>query len=90
MENFAFFLKNGICIKNNIFGVCDNPDETDLLYKNVYIGFKTKRKKYLTIEENNKNRKIYEIKKNEIKEIDEDIGIIIKGGIEKCYYYESK
>ena len=90
MENFAFFLKNGICIKNNIFGVCDNPDRTDLLYKNMYIGFKTKRKKYLTIEENNKNRKIYEIKKDEIKEIDEDIGKIIKGEIEKCYYYESK
>lgn len=90
MENFAFFVKNGIGIKNNIVGVCDNPDETDLLYKNMYIGFKTKRKKYLTIQENNKNRKIYEIKKNEIKETDEDIRKIIKGEIEKCYYYESK
>ena len=89
MENIASFAKYGYFIKNNIIGVCDDPKEIDILHENLFIGFKTKRKKYLTIQETNKKRKIFEINSNEIKELNEkDFASCIFGNkIDKCYFF---
>ena len=88
-ENIASFEEYGYFIKNNIIAVCDDPKEIDILHENLFIGFKTKRKKYLTIRETNKKRKIFEINSNEIKELNEkDFASCFFGNhIDICYFF---
>ena len=87
MENIATFMKSGYKIKNNIIGICDNPKNIDLLHENMYIGIKTKRSNYLTIKDEDKDRKIYEIQTDQIIEIKNNIENIFEENVIKCYYY---
>ena len=86
-DNIATFMKNGYKIKDNIIGICDNPKNIDLLHENIYIGIKTKRNNYLTIKDEDKDRKIYQIKSGQIYEITDNIDKIFKENVVKCYYY---
>ena len=87
IANKTLLLKNGYEIKGDIIGVCDNPKENDLFHRNLFIGIKTKRTNYLTCNENQK-RKIFEIKEDEIFEVNKSIESLIEEKIDHCYYYK--
>lgn len=88
IKNKSISSKSGYEIKGDIIGVCDNPKERDLYYKNLFIGIKTKRANYLTVS-NDKKRKTFEIKPDEIFEVNKSIESLFKEEIEQCYYYEN-
>lgn len=91
MQDYPKIRLNNIQVDTNIFGVCEKPELEDFGYKNVFIGFKRDNKKYLCIEEKNKKRKLYELSKDNLVEIDTKLSELVTGkDINKCYYMHMK
>lgn len=90
-QDYSKIRLNKIPVDTNVFGVCDNPNQEDFKFHNLFIGFKKNNLKYLCLKEGNKKRKIYELNKSSILEKDLNLyDLISKQKIDKCYYMDVK
>ena len=68
-NDIALLTHNKIPVKAQTYAINDSPEFEDIFkYNNICIGFKRKSSKIFTYSEKGKKRKIYEIKKSNIKE----------------------